>query len=220
MWNRVLKANKTIEQTRDILKYEDLSAFVDEKKVTYENLDNLNQIELFALLDKHPVPVSRLALLGAASLLYFAGVTYLAVRKGPAYMLKSTEGKSKTLGTMIMTGTKITSQIFLGYVLLMTPLVYFTDIMNVMEKSSRIRTRLGNSIVINDDDIQEYLLLSTMKYFGLSDPLLQQTKRELQDRKLKMQLEHASLDAVVRKLEAAGHVKVKSSKLKDYDKDL
>ena len=219
--SRIFKANKQIQQAKDMLKYEDLSPFIDPEKIKYENLDKLNQIEMFALLDKHPMPKKSAALIGITTLTYFGLFTYLGLKKGPSYMLRKVEGKPRSFSTMLLDGTKITSQIFLGYCLTVAPVFYFTDFVGEMERINKIRTRLGNSIIINDDHLQDFILVQTLKYFELSDSLIEQAKLELKTRRDNMKKEVVSLDAVIQRLEAANHSSFsKTSKMHENDDDL
>ena len=215
--SRLVRANKKISEAREQLKYEDLSPYVDPKKVTFENIDKLNQVELFALLDKNTVPTKSLLFLGFSTLAYFSYMTYLVIKRGPQYMSRVTQNRPKNLGTMIIVGTRITAQVFLGYALMAAPILYFTDLLGAMERNGQIRTRLGNSIIINDDQLQEFMLFQTMRYFNLSEDLIGRTKEELKVRKERMDRETASLDSIVARLESAHHVKRKVYKNRDED---
>ena len=218
IFSRLFVANKKIAEARQHLKYEDLSPFVDYEKVKIENLDKLNQVELFALLDKHPMPYSTLGMIGAWTVGYFGAFSYVAFKRGPTFMMRATANKPKNLATMILTGTRITCQLFGGYVLGLAPMVYFSGFIAQLDRIGQIRTALGNSIIINDDHLQEFVLVQTLQYFELSDKLIQEAKQELRDRREKMKKEASSLEAILYQLEIAKPETFKDKK--DSDEDL
>ena len=210
---QLVKAHSTIKDAADVLKYEDLTPFVDTEKVRFENLDKLNQIELFALLEKQKLPSQPLIAMGLLTLGYFGGLTYLAFKRGGRYMLKYTEGKPKTIGTMVLYGTLITSKAFLGYGLLMAPLVWHFKIVERMNQINQIRNRLGDSIIINNEELQDTLLVSTLQYFNLSDKLIESAKEELEARRVEMAKKDESLEAVVAKLKEQGYIEADAAQM-------
>ena|SRR3990167_1618795 len=208
----MMKANKNIEEAKRVLKYEDLSRFVDQDKLKMENLDNLNQIETYALLQKYPLPSKKLWLMAGITAGYFGLVTYMAIKKGPAYFGRITKDKNKSLGTMLATGTVVTGKLFLGYGAIMLPFMWSTGVMQDIQNNSKINFKLGNSIVINDDEIQEYLLVNTLKYFEISDSTTESVRKELETRRTKMDQKKETLTSIVSLLEDSGELKIKPSK--------
>ena len=160
-----MKANTNIKNNKELLKYEDLQPFVDMDKIKYENIDKLNQVELFVLNNKTGVSKWKLGVLGVATVGYFGYMTWLAIRKGPSYMAKLTADKPKNLGTMLSVGSKITGKIFLGYMLVALPIVFASGLDEEVRRNTRVKYYLGNSMIINDDELQEFILMQTLGYF-------------------------------------------------------
>ncbi len=218
---KYFRATQKIKSNRELLKYEDLSQFVDMNNVKFENLDKLNQVETFCLLNENPISTWKLTMVGAFTVGYFGYMTYLGIKKGPSYLAAATKNKPKTLGTMISVGTRLTSKIFLGYIGSVLPLIYFSGLWNELSRNQRIKSRLANIVMINDDEFQKFLLMQALDYFEVSEKLKNETRAELGARREKLKRENASLEGIVSYLELAGTEDTKAKiKQKKADDDL
>ena len=204
--NQLAKANRTVSDATDMLQFEDLSQYVNTDRIKYENLHDLNQVELFALLDKHKTPAGPVSLMGLMTLGYFGGMSYIAFKRGRQHMDKITAGKPKTVGTMVLYGTIVTCKVFLGYAAMLTPVMWYTDTLQRFVRQAEIRNRLGDLIIVNDEEMQDMILGHTIKYFGLSDGYLEAVKLELENKRIEQANNNQTLDAIVARLRSQGYL--------------
>ena len=122
-------------------------------------------------------------------------------------MDKITQGRQKTIGTMAICGTILTGKIFLGYAALMTPVMWYTNTFQRFVKQAEIRNRLGNLIIINDEEMQDMILVKTLKHYGVSDRLVEDAKKEFEARRIEQTQNNQTLDAIVNKLRSEGYLK-------------
>ena len=78
---------------------------VDEERINLENLEQLTEVELYALREKYPAPMKEVAILGTVSVGYFSFCTWLMINYGPQFIKKIVPAHRRNFGSIVVKGT-------------------------------------------------------------------------------------------------------------------
>lgn len=162
---------------------------VDESKLTFENRHNLNEVELYALLERNQVPKGPYISLAVFTVSYFSLATYLFIKNGQALIKKLIPKHKMTLGNMVVKGTCIASGGVGLYAVLGLALVKQSNIYEDYIRYTRIKETLIDKSLKEDEALQKMYLLDNMEYYGMPQSMIDEAKRVLDERRQKMKEE-------------------------------
>lgn len=186
-------ASKKLKLIENALDSGDLVLDIDDSKLTYENMHNLNEVELYALNEKYKVSKISYFSLAGFTFGYFSLATYLFIKKGRSMISKLIPRHRMTIGNMMVKATYIATggvSVFavLGYLLAKKLNIYEEYMM-----SSDIKGEMIDRMLKEDEVMQKVYLLDNMKYYGMPQDMIDKAKVILEERRERMKKDKALL---------------------------
>ncbi len=140
---------------------------VDPDRIQFENLEKLNEVELYALREKYKAPVQEMVILGSFSVGYFSVGTWLMMRHGRQLIKSIVPAHRRNFGSIVIKGTMIAGSAVGLYGVLAYGLIGLLDLYPKWRMRNAINKQMIKIYLREDEDLQEYNLIENMRYYDM-----------------------------------------------------
>lgn len=166
---------------------------VDESRIVFENLEELSEVELYALREKYQPPVKEMVALGSFSVAYFSFTTWLTMKYGRQTIKKMVPAHRRNFGTIVIKGTLLAGSACGFYGLLAYGLMQQLDIFTKYRFRNAINKQMIKTYLREDKDLQDYNLIENMRYYEMPQDMIDKAQVILDTRREKLKNEKAML---------------------------
>jgi hypothetical protein len=158
-----------------------------------ENLEVLNEVELYALREKNPPPMKEMFVLGTFFVSYFSAGTWLMTKYGRDLIKKIVPAHRRNFGSIVVKGTIIAGTACGLFGILAYGLIHQMDMFPKWRRRNAVNKQMIKIYLREDVDFQNFNLIDNMEYYDMPPDMVDRAKEILRVRREKLKREKGML---------------------------